>query len=110
MPVQIQRLADRPIIHQGMDPALGDNINGPSLIRVPPWVTAPLGRYYLYFAHHEGGYIRLAFADDLLGPWRVHPPGALRLSETPLPQSPPDAPQPDHTSPMEEGIGIHLPI
>lgn len=25
----------------------GENINGPSLIRVPAWVKNPLGRYYL---------------------------------------------------------------
>jgi hypothetical protein len=28
----------------------GKNINGPSLINVPDWVKAPLGKYYLYFA------------------------------------------------------------
>ena len=57
----------------------GENINGPSLIAVPPWVAAPLGRYYLYFAHHAGRYIRLAVADDLAGPWRIHPGGVLPL-------------------------------
>ena len=30
------------------------NINGPSLVRVPEWVEDPLGKYYLYFAHHRG--------------------------------------------------------
>ncbi|NET62179.1 MAG: hypothetical protein F6K47_40550, partial [Symploca sp. SIO2E6] len=34
----------------------GSNINGPSLIRVPEWIENPLGRYYLYFAHHQGKY------------------------------------------------------
>ena len=41
------------------------NINGPSLVRVPEWVENPLGKYYLYFAHHRGAYIRLAYADAL---------------------------------------------
>ena len=41
-----------------------DNINGPTVIRVPPWVKRPLGRYYMYFAHHMGAFIRLAYADD----------------------------------------------
>ncbi|MBN2507754.1 MAG: hypothetical protein JXQ71_13780 [Verrucomicrobia bacterium] len=61
----------------------GENINGPSLIRVPPWVSKPLGRYYLYFAHHNGQYIRLAYANHLEGPWTLHPPGALHLGQTP---------------------------
>jgi hypothetical protein len=94
MAIEIRRLLDAPIIHQGLDASLGDNINGPSLIRVPDWVDRPLGRYYLYFAHHEGRFIRLAHADDLTGPWRVHAPGALHLSQTPLPQVTPEVPQP----------------
>ena len=32
----------------------GANINGPSLIKVPDWVSDRLGAYYLYFAHHTG--------------------------------------------------------
>ena len=55
------------------------NINGPSLIRVPDWIEGSLGRYYLYFAHHKGTYIRLAFADTLAGPWHMHTPGTLAL-------------------------------
>ncbi len=61
---------------------MGTNINGPSLIRVPDWVENPLGRYYLYFGHHEGQYIRLAYSDDIRGPWRVHEPGVLPLSQS----------------------------
>ena len=62
-----------------MDGRMGDNINGPSLIRVPDWVRNRLGRYYLYFAHHDGHYIRLAYADTLEGPWRMHEAGVLPL-------------------------------
>jgi hypothetical protein len=65
-----------------MDPSLGDNINGPSLIRVPDWVPNPLGKYYLYFAHHHGKFIRLAYADQLAGPWTIYPPGVLPLEAT----------------------------
>ena len=58
------------------------NINGPSLVRVPEWVENPLGKYYLYFAHHRGAYIRLAYADVIEGPYTVHRPGALHRDNT----------------------------
>lgn len=76
------RLSGNPIIRPHMDGRMGDNINGPSLIRVPDWVPDRLGRYYLYFAHHDGEYIRLAVADELQGPWRVHEDGVLPLAES----------------------------
>ena len=47
-------LIDGPIIHVDYDSRLEGNVNGPSLIAVPSWVDHPLGRYHLYFAHHEG--------------------------------------------------------
>ena len=75
------RSAFNPIVRPRMDDRMGDNVNGPSLIRVPDWVDAPLGRYHLYFAHHDGRYIRLAYADNLEGPWRIHSPGVLSLEE-----------------------------
>ena len=64
-----------------MDGRMGSNINGPSLVRVPDWLPNPLGKYYLYFAHHKGEYIRLAYADGLSGPWTTYEAGALRLDE-----------------------------
>ncbi len=81
-PPRVVRLAGNPVIRPHMDGRMGDNINGPSLIRVPEWVEGALGRYYLYFGHHDGAYIRLAFADDLAGPWRMHEPGVLPLAES----------------------------
>ena len=80
--MKIRRFEKNPIIVPEMDESMGSNINGPSLIKVPDWVEAPLGRYYLYFAHHQGEYIRLAYADDLAGPWKTHPRGVMRLDET----------------------------
>ena len=65
MNVTVERLGQGPIITPHMDGRMGDNINGPSLVQVPDWVPNPLGRYYLYFGHHDGRYIRLAFADEL---------------------------------------------
>lgn len=78
----IHRFAQNPIITPNMDDRMGSNINGPSLIRVPSWVPHPLGQYYLYFAHHQGTYIRLAYADHLEGPWRIHSPGVLDLKDS----------------------------
>jgi hypothetical protein len=63
------------------------NINGPTVIRVPNWIRRPLGRYYMYFAHHKGSYIRMAYADSPLGPWQLHSPGVLRLSASGFPES-----------------------
>ena len=73
---------ENPLLHDGMDPRIGTNLNGPSLIRVPYWVSAPLGRYYLYFAHHQGTFIRMAYADDVRGPWTVYRPGVLDIEQT----------------------------
>jgi hypothetical protein len=82
--IRAKRLGNGPIITPAMLPGSdGANINGPSLIRVPDWVPDRLGRYYLYFAHHSGACIRLAYADNLLGPWTIHEPGTLRLEDTP---------------------------
>ena len=80
--MRIKRFPNNPIIRPDMDDSMGANINGPSLIRVPDWIEKPLGRYYLYFAHHKGTYIRLAYADRLEGPWAVYEAGTLRLEES----------------------------
>ena len=61
----------------------GDNINGPSLIKVPDWVKNPLGKYYLYFSHHDGKYIRMAYSNNVEGPYTVHLEGTLKLKDTP---------------------------
>jgi hypothetical protein len=82
--LELRRFDENPIIRSQMLPGTdGNNINGPSLIRIPDWVTNRLGKYYLYFAHHNGKYIRLAYANDLKGPWKIYQPGTLKLSESP---------------------------
>lgn len=88
---RIERLADGPIVGPQSHPSIGENIQGPSLIRVPDWVTHRLGRYYLYFADHKGRYIRLAYADELSGPWSIHVPGSLQLANSRFPTEPPVA-------------------
>ncbi|MEM7253729.1 MAG: hypothetical protein AAF493_20105 [Pseudomonadota bacterium] len=90
--MQVTRLVDGPIVHPGTHPSIGVNIQGPSLVRVPAWVTEPLGAYYLYFADHKGTYIRLATADRLAGPWRIHPPGSLDIADSRFPTEPPTMP------------------
>lgn len=82
MSIRAIRLA--PIVTPDMLPGSdGSNINGPSLIRMPEWAPSRLGSYYLYFAHHDGEYIRLAYADELTGSWQVHPSGTLMLEDCP---------------------------
>ncbi len=71
MKVRAERVGKAPIITPHMDARMGDNINGPSLIEAPAWLPGRLGSYYLYFAHHDGQYIRLAYADRLEGPWKL---------------------------------------
>ena len=81
--MRVKRFSTNPIIRPDMDASMGTNVNGPSLIRVPDWLPSPLGRYYLYFAHHRGTYIRLAYADRLAGPWQTYESGTLQLADTP---------------------------
>ncbi|MDH3450917.1 MAG: hypothetical protein OEN20_00750 [Gammaproteobacteria bacterium] len=87
--MQVIRFDQNPIIRPQLDECIGTNINGPSLVRTPSWLPEPLGRYYLYFAHHKGRFIRLAYADQLAGPWRVHSPGTLALEQSFFCTSPP---------------------
>lgn len=93
--VRVERLVDHPIISAGTDSSIGSNIQGPSLIRVPDWIENPLGKYYLYFADHKGSYIRLAFADDLKGPWTIYKPGTLQLAQSHFLTEQPDVPKED---------------
>src|SRR5580698_7012803 len=78
----VLRFPENPLITQEMSPALGDDINGPSVIRAPSWIEHPLGRYYLYFAHHKGAFIRMAYADNLKGPWKIYAPGVLDVKDS----------------------------
>lgn len=81
--IRAARFPENPLIRPGLPGLEGRNINGPTLLKVPAWVEKPLGRYYLYFGDHGGQYIRLAYADDLHGPWTVLPGGVLHLDDAP---------------------------
>lgn len=100
--ITAQRFPENPLITVNTSPSLGDNVNGPSIIRVPDWVERPLGRYYMYFAHHKGQFIRMAYADSLHGPWRVYEPGVLNVADTAF-----FRPQPD-PDPSPSGAYTHL--
>ena len=77
---------NQPIITETMFDALGatddegNNINGPSVIRIPDWIAPenradPNAIYYMYFGHHAGNYIRLAWAAHIDGPWHLYQVG-----------------------------------
>jgi hypothetical protein len=86
------RLTQNPLITVASSPSLGDNINGPSIVRVPSWMPNPLGRYYAYFGHHKGQFIRLAYADAIAGPWKVYEPGVAPVAGTAFYRPQPDPP------------------
>ena len=111
-----KRLLHHPIITPKTHPSIGLNIQGPSLIKVPDWVADPLGRYYLYFADHKGNYIRLAYSNELTGPWLIYKPGSLHLCNSLFPTDAPVAPseekkidfQPAYSSSVDRSHSFHL--
>jgi hypothetical protein len=93
MRVTATRLPQNPLITLRSSPSLGDNINGPTIVAAPPWVERPLGRYYMYFAHHMGQFIRLGYADTITGPWHIYEPGVLPVAATAMYRPQPDPPE-----------------
>ena len=75
-------ISEEPVMFGPTHSSVGPNITGSSLIQVPSWIEKPLGKYYLYFADHKGGHIRLAYADKLTGPWNIYSPGTLQLEDS----------------------------
>jgi hypothetical protein len=91
--VRAVRLSENPLLTVKTSASLGDNINGAAVIRVPDWIERPLGRYYMYFAHHMGAFIRLAYADQISGPWKIYEPGVLPVRDTAFFRPQPDPPE-----------------
>ncbi len=87
------RFPENPLVSITSSKSLGDNVNGPSVIRVPNWIQHPLGKYYMYFAHHKGDHIRLACANSLSGPWKIYEPGVLQVRDTIFYRPQPDPPE-----------------
>lgn len=76
------------VLHPGHFAAAGAtrdglNINGPSVVAVPDFIPPaarahPSARYYLYFAHHLGRYLRMAWAPTPEGPFTLYNVGRAR--------------------------------
>lgn len=77
--IKVIRLnSNEPIINRSMLP-YGWTINGPSMLRIPDWVPAskradPKAIYYLYFAGHTDPYIKLAWSENVAGPYQIYNP------------------------------------
>ncbi len=114
MEIKAERLTDAPILYPDMDARMGGNLNGPCLVRMPDWAAGKLGAYHLYFADHKGRYIRLAYADKLTGPWQMHEPGVLDLSQSLFePEDLPPPPKEDwpewaHDTGIEDYLYAHI--
>ncbi|MBD3320315.1 MAG: hypothetical protein GF350_04385 [Chitinivibrionales bacterium] len=80
--VETQRLLGEPLIKSvKIDQDNGPHTSNygcgtlmfPTLIKVPDWAPAPLGKYYLYCAHHAGKHLMLFYADEITGPYTEAP-------------------------------------
>lgn len=80
---KISILIDEKLFNEIDIPLDGININGPSLIKTPNFIKNPLGKYYLYFAHHKGKYIRMAYSNNITGPYTLYKNGVLHLNNIP---------------------------
>ena len=103
----VTRLTDTPLVAAGMfapaalagleSDALA-NINGPSVLRMPDWAAGKQAAFHMYFGHHKGKSLRLAYADRLQGPWAMHPDPVIPLADSLFePEDP--APDPALTAP-----------
>jgi hypothetical protein len=107
-PWTVQRLPGNPLISWVARERGYININGPSVIRVPPWVRNPLGKYYMYFAHHKGSYVRMAYADRPTGPWKLHQGGVLSLAESGFPQQLATEPEDSGLKELFDTFSLHV--
>jgi hypothetical protein len=80
--LRAERISQSPIVWPDMDDRMGDNIATPCLIVMPEWATERLGKYHLYFSDHKGRYLRLAYSDNVTGPWQIHTPGVMDVEDS----------------------------
>ena len=111
MNISIKKYTNGLIIHPELSAEIGNNIQGPSLIKTPKWLPNSLGKYYLYFADHKGDHIKMAYSDYLLGPWKIHKGGTLQLNQsgflTEEPQMPSDFNPENSSVGLLEGFNPH---
>ncbi|HEY5927307.1 MAG TPA: hypothetical protein VIV11_36720 [Kofleriaceae bacterium] len=77
----VTRSASNPLIAPATHPGISNNITMPSVVRMPAGLAGGFGEYWMYFAAHDGHYIRLAHASAPTGPWTTYVPGTLRDTE-----------------------------
>ena len=76
--LEVERSPGNPLIAPDRDHP-GDGAQGHTVIRVPSWIKNPLGKYFMYYSKHGGNqsFVRLAYSDDLDGPWKIHKPDVV---------------------------------
>ena len=79
----VTRAPQNPLISPATHPGISNNISMPSVIKAPAALAAAngFGAYWMYFAAHDGHYIRLAHANAVTGPWTLYTPGSLSDTE-----------------------------
>jgi hypothetical protein len=111
MNIIVTKYVDGLIIYPELSDELGNNIQGPSLIKTPEWLPNSLAKYYLYFADHKGNHIKMAYADNLLGPWNIYSGGTLQLEHsgflTESPEMPRDFDSTQSSVGLLEGFDPH---
>ena len=71
-----------PVALAGLELDALANINGPSVLRMPDWAAGKQAAFHMYFGHHKGKSLRLAYADRLEGPWAMHPDPVIPLADS----------------------------
>lgn len=79
----VRRAPESPLISPTTHPGISSNISMPTVIKAPAALAAAngFGAYWMYFAAHDGHYIRLAHAPSVSGPWTNYAPGTLKDTE-----------------------------
>ncbi|MQF92863.1 MAG: hypothetical protein FI730_00220, partial [SAR202 cluster bacterium] len=92
MKIKIKKYNKGPIISPEISSELGQNIQGPSIIKKPTWINNKLGKYLLYFADHKGDHIKLAHSNNLFHSWEIYKGGTLGLFQSNFLTAPPEIP------------------
>ena len=77
----VTRAPENPLIAPATHTGISNNITMPSVVKMPAALAGNYGAYWMYFAAHDGHYLRLAHADAPTGPWTTYVPGTLRDTE-----------------------------